>query len=205
MPDDRFITRDELRRRLVCARVPLWPDLDLGSEGPLRPASEILKAACEILARGLVPVRGRRPDKLISERIEHWLRSEQDWWYWLHSGFGMLQTEDAIFLYVVIDWPALVAALAEAGFPVADPEPQFIRSEDKPPRSGKALNEALNQWAWDGWGPDFETLPDRDKLLKLAREPDEVSPNVTREQIRALRRRLAPEKLRRGGAPTHRH
>jgi hypothetical protein len=199
--DDRYITRDELERQLVAARVPVYPTF---LEGPLRSTSEILKAACEILARRIVPVRGRRHGMLTSERIEHLLRNADR-----ISVFGtpefftypsMVQTDDGIFVDVVVDRIALVAALAEAGFPVADQEPEAIRQEE--PLSGGKLTEALNRWARKYWGPDFETLPGREELLSLARE--EVSPNATTEQIRALRR-LAPEKLRRGGAPTHRH
>jgi hypothetical protein len=196
MPEDWYITRDQLLRRLRAARIPRYPDL--GLEGPLRSLSEIVEAAVEILERRIVPVLGRRRDKLTRERIEHLLPPEghglnllPDWpyaWRWFGSSSSMVHADNDIFLDVVINLFVFLTAMAEAGFPLAE-------------LTGGDLTDALDIWAWQEWGPDFERMPGRVELLLLARK--EVSFNATRDDIRNLRR-LLPEKLRRGGAPTHR-
>jgi hypothetical protein len=69
---------------------------------------------------------------------------------------------------------------------------------DRPPLSGRALESALEKWVVDQWGTYFNKLPDREELLKRARK--EVSAKVTEHQVRALRRKYAPDHLKRGGA-----
>jgi hypothetical protein len=68
---------------------------------------------------------------------------------------------------------------------------------------GKALDEALDKWAGDRWGNDLTKLPNRAGLLLLARTRPEFR-NVSQQDIRTLRGRLAPDEIKRGGARMHR-
>jgi hypothetical protein len=68
---------------------------------------------------------------------------------------------------------------------------------------GKALYDELDKWTLALWGKDLTKLPNRDELLSLARNKPEFS-KVNQLDIRALRRRLAPKKIRKGGARLHR-
>jgi hypothetical protein len=72
-----------------------------------------------------------------------------------------------------------------------------------PPLLGKALDDALDKWALDQWGKDLTKLPSRDDLLRLARTRPEFN-KVTQQDIRALRRRQAPDEIKRGGGRRHR-
>jgi hypothetical protein len=68
---------------------------------------------------------------------------------------------------------------------------------------GKALDDELDKWVFARWGDDLTKLPSRDELLRLARDRPEFS-RVTQQDIRALRRRKAPDEIKRGGGKTHR-
>jgi hypothetical protein len=74
---------------------------------------------------------------------------------------------------------------------------------DCPPPSGKALMEALDRWVLDTWGSDLTKLPGRDELLKCARK--QMSPKVTQDHVRALRRKYAPDTIKKGGAGLHKN
>jgi hypothetical protein len=59
-------------------------------------------------------------------------------------------------------------------------------------------------WARSEWGDDPEQLPNRAQLLKIFREQFGRVLGVNEHTMREVRRQLAPERARRGGAPTHR-
>ena len=119
MREDQFITREELCRRLAAASIPP-------------------RAACEILARGLVTVRGRRHGNLTSERIEHLVRWDRTLLgapaFFIYRSIA--ETDDGIFLDVSIDWPAIVSELRAAGFAVAGVQPDRARSQQRAAYAG---------------------------------------------------------------------
>jgi hypothetical protein len=74
-----------------------------------------------------------------------------------------------------------------------------------PPRlHGEALDDELDRWAQSLWGDDLTKLPDRDQLLILARIARLEFRRVTQQDIRNLRARLAPDKIKKGGSRMHR-
>jgi hypothetical protein len=79
-----------------------------------------------------------------------------------------------------------------------------MANEPLRPLRGKELDDALDCWALDQWGESLEKLPGRDDLLRLAQQARPEFSRVTQQDIRALRRRLAPDEIKRGGARTHR-
>ena len=82
------------------------------------------------------------------------------------------------------------------------PAPEMATSK-LPPLRGAALDDALDEWARFQWGEDLTKLPNRAALLMLARMVPEFR-NVTQHDIRDLRRRLAPDEIKRGGGGMHR-
>ena len=62
----------------------------------------------------------------------------------------------------------------------------------------------LIEWARSRWGDDLQKLPSRPELLRIFREQFGPIPGINEKTMREVRRQLAPEKARRGGAPTHR-
>ena len=80
----------------------------------------------------------------------------------------------------------------------------FSAEATVPPLRGKALDDALDRWALGRWGKNLLQLPGRDELLSLARQDNPEFSRVTQQDIRALRRRIAPDESKRGGAMTHR-
>jgi hypothetical protein len=86
----------------------------------------------------------------------------------------------------------------------ASVEPELPASKSTPPPLyGVALDDALDKWALLRWGEDLNKLPSRDELLSLARTQPGFS-KVSQKDIRALRRRLAPDEIKRGGGKMHR-
>lgn len=61
----------------------------------------------------------------------------------------------------------------------------------------------LVQWARAKWGDTMKRLPGRDMLLQMHRQEFGRVPGISERAMRDLRRVLASEKARRGGAPTH--
>jgi hypothetical protein len=64
---------------------------------------------------------------------------------------------------------------------------------------------SLIDWAREGWGHDLNKLPNCNELLKLHRTQFGKQLGINEKTMRPVRRTLAPEKAKRGGAPTHRH
>jgi hypothetical protein len=60
-------------------------------------------------------------------------------------------------------------------------------------------------WARSRWGEDLQKLPSRSELLRIFREQFGRVSGINENTMREVRRQLAPENARRGGAPTHRH
>jgi hypothetical protein len=73
----------------------------------------------------------------------------------------------------------------------------------RPPLRGKALKAGLDQWAQNRWGPDYQNLPGRDELLRVAREKPEFA-GATDQHMRELRSKYATAKSKKGGAGHHR-
>jgi hypothetical protein len=69
---------------------------------------------------------------------------------------------------------------------------------------GDPLPKLIN-WARSKWGDDLQKLPGRSELLRIFREQFGPIQGINERTMRRVRDRLAPEKARRGGAPTHRH
>jgi hypothetical protein len=69
---------------------------------------------------------------------------------------------------------------------------------------GQALDDALDGWARRQWGNDMTKLPARAELLSLARTNPEFK-KVNQDDIRRLRRRNAPDEIKKGGGGMHRH
>jgi hypothetical protein len=68
---------------------------------------------------------------------------------------------------------------------------------------GPVSEDDLDEWAQNLWGKDLTKLPSRDELLPLAKSKFPKA-KVTQKDIRELRRRLAPEEIKRGGGKMHR-
>ena len=101
-------------------------------------------------------------------------------------------------------WPTHFDPVA-ATFPAMSPADIALEpAEAAAPLHGKALDDALDQWARAMWGSDMRGLPNRDQLLSLARTAKPEFRSVSQQDVRALRRRLAPAEIRKGGASTHR-
>ena len=62
----------------------------------------------------------------------------------------------------------------------------------------------LIDWARSTWGEDTQKLPNRGELLATFREQFGRVLGVSEKAMREVRRRLASQKARRGGAPLHR-
>jgi hypothetical protein len=62
----------------------------------------------------------------------------------------------------------------------------------------------LTRWAQSKWGADPERLPNRAQLLQIFRKQFGHVLGVNEHTMREVRRQLAPERARRGGAPMHR-
>ena len=60
----------------------------------------------------------------------------------------------------------------------------------------------LDDWAKSEWGNDLTRLPNRDALLNLARKKPKFK-HVSQADIRALRQRLAPDEIKKGGGRMH--
>jgi hypothetical protein len=63
----------------------------------------------------------------------------------------------------------------------------------------------LIDWARSKWGDDLQKLPGRSELVRVFREQFGGIRGINENTMREVRRQLAPENARRGGAPTHRH
>ncbi len=63
----------------------------------------------------------------------------------------------------------------------------------------------LVDWAREQWGDALARMPGRDGLLRLHRQQFGRVYGISEKSMRDLRRALAPESARRGGAPAHRH
>jgi hypothetical protein len=59
-------------------------------------------------------------------------------------------------------------------------------------------------WARSKWGGDIENLPARSELLQIFRGQFGRVRGISELTMREVRRQLAPDTARRGGAPTHR-
>jgi hypothetical protein len=62
----------------------------------------------------------------------------------------------------------------------------------------------LIEWAQSSWGEDVQKLPGRAGLLRTFRAQFGRVLGIHDKTMREVRRQLAPQKARRGGAPTHR-
>jgi len=62
----------------------------------------------------------------------------------------------------------------------------------------------LVDWARSRWGDDLENLPNRQDLLAIFREQFGHVHGINENSMREVRRRLAPDEARRGGARMHR-
>jgi hypothetical protein len=62
----------------------------------------------------------------------------------------------------------------------------------------------LVEWARSRWGEDLQKLPNRKELLSTFRGQFGRLIKINEKTMGAVRRQLAPEKARRGGAPMHR-
>jgi hypothetical protein len=62
----------------------------------------------------------------------------------------------------------------------------------------------LLRWAQSRWGDNPEKLPNRAQLLRIFRDDFGHVRGVNEHTMREVRRQLAPERARRGGAPMHR-
>lgn len=62
----------------------------------------------------------------------------------------------------------------------------------------------LLEWARQRWGRALDELPNVQELLHAHRAQFGRVPGISERTMREVRRKLAPEKLRRGSAPTHR-
>jgi len=69
--------------------------------------------------------------------------------------------------------------------------------------TGDPVPELL-RWAQSKWGDDLEKLPNRAQLLRIFREQFGQVRGVNEHAMRDVRRQLAPERARRGGASMHR-
>jgi hypothetical protein len=97
------------------------------------------------------------------------------------------------------------ASLLHDWFAAADTpqsEPASTQSSS-PPLRGRTLDDALDSWALKLWGADLTKLPNRDELLRRARTRPGFS-HVNQQDIRDLRRRRAPDQIKRGGGGMHR-
>jgi hypothetical protein len=83
------------------------------------------------------------------------------------------------------------------------PEAPGATLRARPPLRGKALKAGLDQWAQNRWGPDYQNLPGRDELLRVAREKPEFA-GATDQHMRELRSKYATAKSKKGGAGHHR-
>jgi hypothetical protein len=90
-------------------------------------------------------------------------------------------------------------AMAEAEMPSTFADGQA--TSPLPPR-GKRRDAMLAEWARTAFGEHLAQMPGRAGLLTLARA--NFGDDVNQGDVRELRR-LAPDKLRRGGKPTHRN
>jgi hypothetical protein len=59
-------------------------------------------------------------------------------------------------------------------------------------------------WARSRWGEDIQKLPSRQELLSAFRRQFGQLLGINEKTMREVGRQLAPQKARRGGAPTHR-
>jgi hypothetical protein len=124
--------------------------------------------------------------------------------------------------------PAEFARLELYGIDVIDPRTrgvvwydlllsgrELIKACTVEPVKGKTFSDArpwdcagdphpeLVQWARSKWGDTTRMLPGRDQLLQMHRQQFGRVPGISERAMRDLRRALASEKARRGGAPTH--
>ena len=63
---------------------------------------------------------------------------------------------------------------------------------------------ALIEWARSKWGDNLYKLPNADELVRAHRAQFKRVRGISEKTMRHVRTALAPEKARRGGAPTHR-
>ena len=86
-------------------------------------------------------------------------------------------------------------------------------SPDRPKGSSEAAEKwahtgdptpELIRWARSNWGDVPEKLPNREQLLKIFRKQFGRVLGVNEHPMREVRRQLATEQARRGGAPMHR-
>jgi hypothetical protein len=69
--------------------------------------------------------------------------------------------------------------------------------------TGDPLPKVID-WARSKWGGDIENLPARSELLQIFRGQFGRVRGISDQTMREVRRQLAPDAARRGGAPTHR-
>lgn len=69
--------------------------------------------------------------------------------------------------------------------------------------AGEPLPKLL-EWARSRWGEDTQTVPSRQALLSIFREQFGRVSGVNQTTMREVRRQIASQKARRGGAPMHR-
>ena len=89
----------------------------------------------------------------------------------------------------------------------ASDEPGRVREHSSKPETWDCAGDPLPKliaWARSRWGEDTEKLPNRQELLSTFREQFGQLLGINEKSMREVRRQLASQKARRGGAPTHR-
>lgn len=86
---------------------------------------------------------------------------------------------------------------------IAEPVKGKTFSDARPWDCAGDPHPKLVQWARSRWGDTTRRLPGRDELLQMHRQEFGRVPGISEKAMRDLRRALASEKARRGGAPTH--
>jgi len=89
---------------------------------------------------------------------------------------------------------------------VSRPQMQEPRSPEleKWESTGDPIPKVID-WARSQWGGDVKTLPARSELLQIFRGQFGRVRGISDLTMREVRRQLASDAARRGGAPTHRH
>jgi hypothetical protein len=188
MPKD-FVPRSEVEQRLTSASVVPW-----------RPAHEILRAAREILARHIVPVRARRPNTLTSERIEH-LLTDRSFEY--HS---MVSTDCGFFVDACIEWPKLIEELAVAGIALVDEASEVAQlnrvQSGRQDTSQRNQERTANRQPLRGPNPGATGFATADEALFP--EIEQLRKDGTRSVIAAARTLANEGKVVGAGAPESR-
>jgi hypothetical protein len=95
------------------------------------------------------------------------------------------------------------ALLLRDWFAAEAAETNAANAVEQQPLHGQALDDALDGWARRKWGSNMTKLPDRARLLSLARIEPEFK-KVNQQDIRRLRTRNAPDEIKKGGGGMHR-